>query len=113
MSEPGGFVITLNPPQSSPESEANPPLLPQPGSKPLKSRDALVQVIDRSLLHISRRYEKRCPPVDQMVDVEHDENSGYSAFTEMANDLGKLIDDVWISGTRMSMLTSNRTDHGS
>jgi hypothetical protein len=57
----------------------------------------MIRVVDQSLLNIQRRYAKR---EDEARETETDPDAGYGAFSEAARDIEKLVDLVWISGTR-------------
>lgn len=103
----GGFLQpTLpSPPASSITSpSAGNTTLPQPRFSPLKPGSAkessFIDYVDRKLLGISRRYEKRFN-----ADFEDDatsgiEGRGYESYGELARDLEGVIDVVWVSGTR-------------
>ena len=103
---PGGFLQpTLpSPPASSINSPpSGNPILPQPRSTPLKPGSAkesgFIDYVDRKLLGISRRYEKRFN-----ADFEDDvasEGRGYESYGELARDLEGVINVVWVSSTRM------------
>lgn len=54
--------------------------------------------MDRKLLGISRRYEKRFNTV--LEDEATSEAKGYESYEELARDLEGVIDVVWVSGTR-------------
>ena len=104
---PGGFLEpTLpSPPPSLVQSTSSvSTVLPQPRSTPLKSGAAkestFIDHVDRKLLGISRRYEKRYNTdfEDQpSLDIE---GRGYESFGELAKDLEGVIDVIWMSGTR-------------
>jgi len=78
--------------------------LPQPRSTPLKpgspKESSFIDYVDRKLLAVSRRYEKRF-----INDIEDEGQSGkgrgYEDFGELAKDLEGVIDIIWVSGTRM------------
>ena len=57
----------------------------------------MIRVVDQSLLKIQRRYAKR---EEEAREMETDPDAGYGAFSEAAQDIEKLVDLVWISGTR-------------
>ena len=109
--EPGGFLHpTLpSPPQStitSPSSVSS--TLPQPRLHPLKpggSKESnFIDYVDRKLLDISRRYEKRFNADMQDQSASEAEGRGYESFGEVAKDMGSVLDVVWVSGTRMCYL---------
>ncbi|KAL9119658.1 MAG: hypothetical protein Q9187_003789 [Circinaria calcarea] len=97
--EPGGFLhptLLPSPPLSaiaSPSIATH--ILPQTRSHPLKpgssKESSFIDYVDRKLLGISRRYEKRSQQDvdgdDQMV-----EGKGYRGFGEVAKDLEKVVD---------------------
>ena len=103
----GGFIHPAQPPPAP--SPANPTshartILPQPRPTPLKpgtSRESsFIDYVDRQLLAISRRYEKRLNVSFEDVSSSETEGREYQHFEEMANDLDAVIDVVWVSGTR-------------
>lgn len=103
---PGGFLQPILPsPPASPVSSpsAGNTILPQPRSTPLKPGSAkessFIDYVDRKLLGISRRYEKRFNA--GFEDDETSEGRGYESYGELARDLEGVIDVVWMSGTRM------------
>ena len=103
---PGGFLQSAlpSPPPSSVASDATVhALLPRQRASPLKpgsqKQSALIDHIDNRLLHISRRYEKRYN-AKFLEQKDDDEVKGYDSFAQMANDLGSILDVVWVSGTR-------------
>ena len=105
---PGGFL----PPRDLPIPPSSPvdsvgkrePILPQPRVTPLKSgsqkQSSFIDYVDNKLLHISRRYEKRCNPDSVASDREMERVRGYTSFEEMAKDLEAITDMVWMSSTR-------------
>lgn len=76
--------------------------LPRPRDHPLKAggskESALIRVIDQSLLMIQRRYAKR---EEEPREAETDPDVGYTKFSQPAYDIEKLVNLIWISGTRM------------
>lgn len=105
---PGGFLQpTLpSPPPSSTNSVSNAPaLLPQPRSTPLKpgssKESSFVDYVDRKLLAVSRRYEKRFNTDFEDAGETDSKSKGYEDFGELAQDLEGVIDIIWVSGTRM------------
>ena len=107
-SEPGGF---LHPDSTNlqPLSTTSLPnaisLLPQPRLRPLKSggskESSFIEYVDRKVLEISRRYEKRYNADLEDKTTPGFEVSGYENFGEVATDLEGVLDVVWMSGTRM------------
>ena len=72
----------------------------RPGSQ---KEDAARRFLEARLLHISRRYTKKFQPKE---DQEGGENvSGYESMSEVAKDLGEIVDVVWLSGTREFLLS--------
>jgi hypothetical protein len=80
------------------------PTLPHPRSTPLKpgssKESSFIDYIDRKLLGISRRYEKRYNADFEDEATSGTEGRGYESFAELAKDLEGVIDVVWLSGTR-------------
>lgn len=103
MSE-GGFLQDRLSTSSSPHTSTSTSTatLPHPRDHPLKAggnkESALIRVIDQSLLKIQRRYAKR---EEELREMEIDPDAiGYTGFSEAAQDIEKLVDLIWISGTR-------------
>ena len=100
--EPGGFLPPSlpSPAPSSYSSSSTASNLPHPRSNPLRSgsakEDAARRYLEARLLNVSRRYAKKFQPME-----EGDDFKGYVSMSEVAKDLGKIIDVVWLSGTRM------------
>ena len=103
---PGGFLQpTLPPPPATSESQpADKETLPQPRSTPLKPGSAkessFINYVDQKLLNISRRYEKRFNTRFEDDSTSEIEGQGYESYAELASDLERLIDVVWVSSTR-------------
>lgn len=104
---PGGFLQpTLpSPPPSSTNSVSNASaILPHPRSTPLKpgssKESSFVDYVDRKLLAVSRRYEKRFNTDFEDTDAFDPKSKGYEDFGELAQDLEGVIDIVWVSATR-------------
>ena len=104
--QPGGFLQPVLPspssfPDTSPSNSTT--ILPPARNSALRPGSAkestFIEYVDRRLLSISRRYEKRFN-----IGVEDggisDPNRGYENFTEIANDLELVHDVIWVSGTR-------------
>jgi hypothetical protein len=105
---PGGFLQpTLpSPPLSSRRSSQGAlRILPQPRGNPLKAgsskESSFIDYVDRKLLAVSRRYEKRFNADFEDDDQRDAKGRGYEDFGELAKDLEGVIDVVWVSGTRM------------
>ncbi len=108
MSQAGGFLSQDVQGSSSPSFSVSSNAvtnLPQSRSNPLKpgssKESSFILYVDRKLLGISRRYEKRFN-----IGVEGElaltgEDRGYESFDEVAKDLENVVDVVWVSGTRM------------
>merc|ERR1719262_5144 len=56
--------------------------------------DAARRYLEARLLNVSRRYAKKFQPMEEGEDVK-----GYISMSEVAKDLGEIIDVVWLSGT--------------
>ncbi len=104
---PGGFyqpTLSSPPPSSAHSVSTAQRLLPQPRSTPLKpgspKESSFIDYVDRKLLAVSRRYEKRF--INDIEDEgQSDKGRGYEDFGELAKDLEGVIDIIWVSGTRM------------
>jgi hypothetical protein len=99
--EPGGFIPSLpSPAPSNISSSSTASNLPHPRAHPLRAgsakEDAARRYVESRLLHISRRYTKKFQPPDETEDVH-----GYESMSEVAKDLGEVVDVLWLSGTRM------------
>jgi len=101
----GGFLESHFSPPSSPHpsSSAAAASLPHPRDQPLKrggsKESAFIRVVDQSLLQIQRRYAKRGENALERGSDSPDA-TGYRNFAEAARDIEKLVDLIWISGTR-------------
>merc|ERR1712093_677660 len=98
--EPGGFLPPSlpSPAPSNYSSSSTASNLPHPRSNPLRSgsakEDAARRYLEARLLNVSRRYAKKFQPMEEGEDVK-----GYISMSEVAKDLGEIIDVVWLSGT--------------
>ncbi|KAL2071321.1 hypothetical protein VTL71DRAFT_12556 [Oculimacula yallundae] len=97
--EPGGFLQSLpSPSPSTFSSSSTTSNLPHPRTNPLKpgsaKEDAARRYVEARLLNISRRYAKKFQPME-----EGDEIKGYVSMSEVAKELGDVVDVVWLSGT--------------
>jgi len=101
----GGFLRrNLSPPGSShASSSAAAVSLPHSRDQPLKpggsKESAFIRIVDQSLLKIQRRYAKRGEDVLEQQN-ENPDATGYRNFAEAARDIKKVVDLIWISGTR-------------
>ena len=104
---PGGFLQPVLPSllPSAAASDTTPArlLLPRQRASPLKpgsqKQSALIDHIDRKLLHVSRRYAKRCN-ARLLEQNDQDDVKGYDSFAQLANDMNLVLDVVWVSATR-------------
>ncbi|KAH8808046.1 hypothetical protein F5884DRAFT_821508 [Xylogone sp. PMI_703] len=92
----GGYIPTSIPsPAPSPSRSHN---LPHPRSHALRpgsaKEDAARRYVEGRLLHISRRYTKKFQPSEENESVH-----GYESMNEVCNDLGEVVDVLWLSGT--------------
>lgn len=97
----GGFIPTIpSPPESTVDHDSR---LPSPRQKPLRvatpKYEAFLDHVEQRMLNISRRFEKRVNGDTSIAEVEQD--AGFRSYAELAGELHKVIDLVWISGTRM------------
>ena len=104
---PGGFLhpILPSPPISSVDTASSAStVLPHPRSTPLKTgatkESSFIDYVDRKLLGVSRRYEKRYNSEFEDEPSSDIEGRGYESFGELTKDMEALIDVVWVSGTR-------------
>ncbi len=82
--------------------------LPHPRAHPLRAgsakEDSVRRYVDGRLLHVSRRYAKKFQAKEDIQD--QDDVSGYESMSEVAHDLGEIVDVIWLSGTRKYLNTS-------
>ena len=115
----GGFLPTLpSPPKSTISTlTTSHHLLPSTRSHPLKpgssKEGSVIAYIDKHLLEIGRRYEKRSSSTlfgrsggDDGGRRRGGGEGGYKNFHEVATDLLDLLNVVWTTGTRK--FSSNR-----
>lgn len=100
--EHGGFLPSA---LSSPVSRfpTSPRInLPRPRSHPLRSgstkEETARQYIEGRLMHVSRRYTKKFQLAEPGDDV-----TGYSCIKDICNELGEIVNVLWLSGTRESL----------
>lgn len=103
--EAGGFLRQSEQIESTSQVRKSPDrvsILPTQRASPLKpgssKESGFIEYVDRKLLNISRRYEKR---FDAQLEFSSDIGGrGYERFVEVAKDLSAIVDVVWVSGTR-------------
>lgn len=128
--QPGGFLLPTTPhptdgtagPSSSANSQSK-SILPEPRAHALKPGGAKAQAVadyaEAQLLHISGQYERRFERMQRekmrAADEENNDDAseheksvmepldGYASYTEVASDLGRLVDVLWVTGTRECM----------
>ena len=104
--EPGGFLNSMlpSPSPSVASTYTAASSLPRPRTHPLtpgSSKESnFIEHVDRRLLEISGRYEKRFNVGMQESQIPGAERKGYERFGEVAEDLEHVVDLVWVSGTR-------------
>lgn len=108
--QPGGFLPPTLPSPPTSSASATASVLPHPRFNPLKpggaKESSFIDYVDRKLLAISRRYEKRFnADFDNESSSSEPEGRGYETFDEMAQELDSTIDIVWVSGTRTRTLS--------
>jgi hypothetical protein len=110
---PGGFLPEAypSPAPSNFSASPSPSNLPHPRSHPLRAGSAKEatarRYVEGKLLTISRRYITKF----QAPSAGEDETTrGYVNMTEVCNDLGGVVDVLWLSGTRM--FSSVHADYG-
>jgi len=100
----GGFLhpsLLSPPPSSIAASSVSSGLLPQPRSRPLRSASAketaFINYVDHGVQQVTKRYAMK----HGGEEGEHKDNiGGYGSFKEAARDIEKLVEVVWVSGTR-------------
>ncbi|KAK4690179.1 hypothetical protein P7C71_g6542, partial [Lecanoromycetidae sp. Uapishka_2] len=105
-SEPGGFLqpdLPSPPPSSATSISTVTSVLPSPRHTPLKpgsgKESSFIDYVDKKLLGISRRYEKRFNKDLEEEKTSDVEGRGYTSFGELAKDLENIVNVVWVSGT--------------
>lgn len=105
MSTAGGFIhpsSLLSPPASSAASSVASSLLPTPRSRPLVSGSAketgFINYVDRGVQQITRRYAMKHG--NEEGEGGSSDLGGYGTFKEAGADIEKLLDVVWVCGTR-------------
>jgi len=126
----GGFLPPTLPisPASTITTSALDITLPSPRSHPLKpgsaKETAFIQYVDKGILEVTRRYAKKFSEGFGEAD-ERGHNTGapsttisagrtprgYESIGDVCADLEKLADVIWVSGTRESILNSNKWEH--
>lgn len=106
--QPGGFLPDpnglLSPPPSSTTGSTSfaGAALPTPRSHPLKAgspkETAFINYVDKGIQEVGRRFALK-RGVEEGFEGE-DGGDGYTRFGEAARDLEKLVEVVWVSGTR-------------
>lgn len=108
----GGFLPVAPSPSFSVATNAStitPSRLPRQRTHPLKpgsmKETALINHVDAQMLRINRRHAKKYSRnIDEHTDEgnaeEGDDVSGYEGFGEVVRDIERVIDVVWVSGTR-------------
>jgi hypothetical protein len=97
----GGFLPStlISPPHSSLASSPATPKLPHPREHPLKPGSAkestLIRFVDESIMKIQRRFARRGSEMENAM--------GYKSFAEVVKDFERIIDLLWLSGTRKSI----------
>lgn len=123
-SEPGGFLppaLPSPPPSAITSPSLRQSTLPAPRAHPLKpgspKESSFIEYVDRKLLDISGRYEKRfsvgataghAEPSGFSQTLEPSQTRGYESFAELAGDLDGVIDIIWVSGTRRKPSRAHR-----
>ena len=112
QNEAGGFLPSRLPSPPVSVSSLSHTLLPQPRSQALKAggkKEAAVRgYMEKHLLQISGRYQRRFQDdgqLEQDSDKTGEGSGAYQNFTDIATDLNTLIDVIWVSGTRMSIVS--------
>lgn len=65
----------------------------------------LINHIDKSILKVNRRHAKKFGSrLGTQDQSEAETERGYESFKEVVKDIENIVDVVWVSGTRMSLL---------
>jgi hypothetical protein len=118
----GGFLpptLPLSPASTATTSGLN-STLPYPRSHPLKpgsaKETAFIQYVDKGILEVTRRYAKKFSGEfgggDRADSASDSSNTapvvqgpvGYESIRDVCADLEKLVDVIWVSGTRKLIL---------
>ena len=108
MADGGGFVLSgLASPPLSTNSSTITPSLPQPRSHSLTAgspKEAnFVRFVNQSIDRIQKRYANRSGSAEP-----HLEEKGYTSFKQAGEDFERLVDMIWISGTRKDIFLSSK-----
>ena len=104
LDDSGGFIqpglLSPAPTSRSSTSTVN-ATLPYPRSQPLKlggsKESSFIRFVDQSIQNIQRRYANRAEGLQPRAGVA---TNGYKSFVEVEQDMSRLIDLIWVSGTR-------------
>lgn len=101
----GGFLPSgiLSPPFSTHSSSTiGSTALPHPRSSPLKTggpkESSFIRFVDQGIQNIQRRFANRGD--DELGERTDPDVKGYVGFAEVEADMKRIIDLIWISGTR-------------
>jgi Subunit 11 of the general transcription factor TFIIH len=127
-SESGGGFLPPTLPISPASTAITPALditLPPPRSHPLRpgsaKETAFIQYVDKGILEVTRKYAKK---FSEGFGGEDERGyttgapftaipagptpQGYESVEDICTDLEKLVDVIWVSGTRESILNSDK-----
>lgn len=97
---PGGF-FPLSPAPSNISTSSTTSNLPHPRAHPLRPGSAKESTarryVEGRMMNITRRYAKKF--LDSQ-EGEAEEAKGYFSMSEVAKDMGEVVDVLWLSGTR-------------
>lgn len=107
---PGGFLPSPPATTATPASSVADSVLPRPRThilRPGSHRETeFISYVDAGIKNVTRRYAKKF-----MGAVEGEGASrGYEKFKEVAQDISKLVDVIWVSGTRKSFPLPDKDD---
>lgn len=112
----GGFLhpsILSPPPSSTATSSISSNILPRPRNRPLKSASAketaFINYVDHGVQQVTKQFAMKHGNEE---DGSKENIGGYGGFNKAARDIERLIEVVWVSGTRelFSQFT-HRTGH--
>jgi hypothetical protein len=114
FSDSGGFLNSTIPSPPASTTTSTTTVLPHARSQPLKAggpkESNLIHFIDKKLLSISRRYEKRAGNNLSKFGLDGIVSDGYTSFADVAMDLEGVADIIWVSGTRKDVISSAGAD---
>lgn len=109
----GGGFLTFPAPSNASAATITPSSLPRQRAHPLRSgsakESALINHVDAAIRRLNRRHAKKFSSAysgsdeaerEVTTDQEEEDVPGYESFKEVAQDVDRIVDILWVSGTR-------------